>query len=191
MYLGITINSRNLFTVALIDQNKKISSINHFWKEGLYWFLEHSRVNIVTINLNFKEKESDIKFRYLTEIMNVLLDVFEFEHLDARRVHQYRKYVGVTDTDLFFEQAVRKELLPVETREGVEQRIYTLSKAGIYVGDNLFSTDIDKLRSEVNAVAAAFTALSVKTGNYSLKDIDGIELVVPEYRYIPVAERKI
>ncbi|ACO04687.1 MAG TPA: hypothetical protein DEP48_08165 [Persephonella sp.] len=190
MYIGINISGRNLFTVAVIEEDGKISSINHFWKEGLYWFLEHSKVKVAVLNLNFRERGSDLKFRYLTDLMNVLLESFEFEQMEVKKVYENGRFVGVTDTDLFFEQAVSRDLLPVETREGVEQRIYTLSKAGIYVDENLFSTDMERLRSEVNAVVSSYTALSVEMGNYSFKEIEGIEVLVPEYRYVPKAERK-
>ncbi len=191
MYLGINLYEKNLFTAALIGLDREVYLINHFWKEGLYWFLEHSKIKTATLNINFKEKNSGIKFRYLTELMNVLLENFEFEQLEIKGCVKDKRLVSITDSDLFFEQAVRKQLLPIETREGVEQRIYTLPKSGIVIKENLFSSDIEKLRSEVNAVVAAFTSLSIHTGVYSIKDIEGIEVIIPQYRYIPKSERKL
>ncbi|WP_456401141.1 hypothetical protein [Persephonella sp.] len=189
MYIGVNINDDNTFTVSSINKDRIVFNISHFWREGFYWFIEHTKASVITININMESKNSVLKFRYLTEIMNTLLENFEFEQLEMKRHITDEKYVAVTDTDLFFKQIVSKDLLPLESREGIEQRIYNLSKAGVIVKDGLFSTDREKLKKEVNAVASSYTSLAVSNGDYYVEEIEGINLIVPEYRYVPKSER--
>ncbi|WP_457642431.1 hypothetical protein [Persephonella sp.] len=192
MYVGININGDRTFTVAVLDKYRNVVNINHFWKEGLYWFLDHSKAKIVVININLKDKENlTSRTRHLFELMNVLLENFEFEQLDMKRSMYNSKFVAVTDTDMFFKQIVRKELLPLNTREGIEQRIYNLSKAGVVIKDHLLSIERNKLKNEINAIAAAYTSYAVEKNTYYFHEEEDITFLVPEYSYVPISQRII
>jgi hypothetical protein len=189
MFAGIEINPDKTFTVALMDKNRNIYYIGHYWKEGLFWFLDHTKIKILTININHSDKKYfQQKWKNLLELKDTLISNFEFEVFDGV-VHE--KTLLFTDTDLFFKEAIRKELLPIYTREGLEQRIYNLPKSGIHIPDNFLSKDRRKLRGEVNAVVSAFTSFSIENKLYSTEEIEGEVFWVPVYKFIPKEKRVI
>ncbi len=189
MYYGIEINEDKTFTVAVIDENRNIFQINHFWKEGLLWFLEHSKVRILTININNSDKKHfPQKLKNLLEIKNLLLSNFEFRRFSGK---VEEKIFAITDTDLFFQKSIRKELLPIYTREGLEQRIYNLPKSGIIIPEYLLSKDKRKLRKEVNAIVAAFTSFAIDKNMYTEEKIEKTSYIVPVYKYVPKNKRVI
>ena len=189
MYYGIEINEDKTFTVAVIDENRNIFQINHFWKEGLLWFLEHSKVRILTININNSDKKHfPQKLKNLLEIKNLLLSNFEFRRFSGK---VEEKIFAITDTDLFFQKSIRKELLPIYTREGLEQRIYNLPKSGIIIPEYLLSKDKRKLRKEVNAIVAAFTSFAIDKNMYTEEKIEKTPYIVPVYKYVPKNKRVI
>ena len=189
MYAGIEINPDKTFTVALMDENRNITYISHFWKEGLYWFLDHRDINIISLNINHSDKKYFLeKWKTLLELKNVLLTSFEYEEFQG---DTKEKVIALTDTDIFFKDAIRKELFPIYTREGLEQRIYNLPKSGIYIPENILSKDRKKLKGEVNAIVAAFTSFAIKHNLYTEEEIEEEKFYAPVYKFVPKEKRVI
>ncbi len=187
MYAGIEINGNKTFTVALMDSNRNISYISHFWKEGLYWFLDHSKIKILTININFRNKKHlSTNFRAYLDLKTVLISQFEF--FEFSEDFADRK-IALTDTDRFFEKSIRKQLLPIYTREGLEQRIYNLPKSGIYLPKYMLSKDRNRLKSELNATVSAFTSFALDNNLYTVEEENGEKLIVPLYKFVPKEKR--
>ncbi len=189
MYAGVEISSNKTFTVALMDSNRNVSYIGHFWKEGLYWFLDHTKIKILTLNLNFKDKKHlSTNFKIYLDLKNVLLsqfEFFEFPEIDKEKVF------ALTDTDRFFKKSIRKELLPIYTREGLEQRIYNLPKSGIHLPKYMLSKDRNRLKRELNATVSAFTSFAIDKDLYTVEEENGEKIVVPIYRFVPKEKRVI
>lgn len=189
MYAGIEINNNKTYTISLMDSNRNVSYIGYFWKEGLYWFLDHSKIKILTINLNFKNKKHfSTAFKSYIDLKNVLTSQFDFFVFPEDRGE---KLLALTDTDKFFEKSIRKELLPIYTREGLEQRIYNLPKSGIYLPKYMLSKDRNRLKSELNATVAAFTSFAIDNNLYTLEEEKEEKLVVPVYKFVPKDKRVI
>ncbi len=187
MYAGIEINSNKTFTVALMDSNRNISYISHFWKEGLYWFLDHSKIKILTININFRNKKHlSTNFRVYLDLKTVLISQFEFFEFSENFAD---KKIALTDTDRFFEKSIRKQLLPIYTREGLEQRIYNLPKSGIYLPKYMLSKDRNRLKSELNATVSAFTSFALDNNLYTIEEENEEKIVVPLYKFVPKEKR--
>jgi len=189
MYLGIEVNEDKTFTVAVMDENRNVVSINHFWKEGLYWFLDHSKIKIVTLNINSSDKKHfQIKIKSLIDLKQYLVNQFDFSEFEGKKEE---KIVAITDTDRFFEKSIRKKLFPIFTREGLEQRLYNLPKSGIVLPENLLSLDRRKLRREVNATVSAFTSFALDKNLFTVEEEEDLLLAVPIYRFIPKEKRVI
>ena len=189
MHIGININGDKTFSVAVLEREGKLIYLSRFFKEGLYWFLEHFNGKRIIFNINFANK------KYLSQslkeykaLYSVLIDTFEFEDFNEAGLNG--KVVCLTDTDLYFSQFVRKKLLPDYTREGLEQRIYNLKKTGLILDFNYLSKDKRKLKDEINAIVSAYTSLLIDKNLYKIEKINNFKLVVPIYKFIPKNLRK-
>ncbi|MBK3333308.1 hypothetical protein GWK41_09525 [Persephonella atlantica] len=187
LFLGIQCNQDRTFTAAVINESRQVISITNLWKEGLIWYLDHINPSVVAVNFSLWFKENQTKNAY--EIIHKLIDIFDFVPAD-REIKTAEKLVIKTDTDLFFKQLVRKELLPIKTREGIEQRIYNLPKAGITVKPEMLSADRNKLQKEVISIGTAFASYSVYHGQFTIEERNNDILHIPVYRYIPKSERQ-
>jgi len=185
VFLGIHTNPDKTFTVANMDENRNIRFISNFWKEGLLWFLDHANADIIAVNISPWFDSTQVKNVY--ELFSLLKETFGFKEPDRKPLE---KVVLKTNADMFFSQLVRKELLPITTREGIEQRIYNLPKAGIMVKPELFSREKNRLQKEVISIATAFAAFSIPRGRYIMKDKEGEKLYIPKYHYIPKNQRQ-
>ncbi len=191
MYAGVEINSDRTLTVTLMDKNRNITYIGYFWKEGFYWFLDHFNIKILTFNLSFKDKKYfEQRFKVYLDLKSILETEFDFVYFPDK-LDLKEGYYCLTDADKFFERSVKKELMPIYTREGLEQRIYNLPKSGIYLPHYMLSKDRKKLKSEVNATVAAFTSFSVDNNLFSVERDNDEEIVVPVYRFVPKGKRVI
>jgi len=123
-------------------------------------------------------------------VINKLTDIFGFEEAQGK-INKTEGIVVKTDVDLFFKQVVRKELLPIDTREGIEQRIYNLPKAGIIVKPEIFSQEKNNLQKEVLSVAASFSAYSIYHGQFTIEKRENENLFIPVYSYVPKDKRII
>ncbi|WP_456384659.1 hypothetical protein [Persephonella sp.] len=186
VFLGIHTNPDKTFTVANMDENRNIRFISNFWKEGLLWFLDHANADIIAVNISPWFDSIQVKNAY--EVVSALKEIFGFEEPGVKPTE---KVVLKTDADMFFSQLVRKELLPITTREGIEQRIYNLPKAGIMVKPELFSKEKKRLQKEVISIATAFAAYSIHHGTYSVEEKDGEQFYIPRYQFVPRDQRII
>jgi len=187
MYYGIDVNYRE-FTVCRLDKNKNVNILSHFWKEGLYWFIDHYRPDILSVNLGFNEDSSKTKHAY--ELINKLRKDFEYIIADEEKIkNKEKKIIIKTSTDYFFKKIIRKELLPINTREGIEQRIYNLRKTGIKFDKKILSKDREKLKRELNAIISAFTSYSISNNSYEvIQDFDE-KIIIPKYKFVPTSNR--
>ncbi len=184
MHIGININGDKTYSVAVIEQKGNLIYLSTFFKEGLYWFLDHFKSKRVIFNINFENKNflsqniKDYKALY-----SVLIDIFEFE--DFKDVGINGKVICLTDTDLYFSQFIRKKLLPNYTREGLEQRIYNLKKTGLILDFSYLSKDRNKLKNEINAIVSAYTSFLIDKNLYKFEKVNNLNIVVPIYKFIP------
>ena len=186
LFLGIQCNQDKTYTTAVLNNNRQVLSITNLWKEGLLWYLDHINPTIVSINLSTWFKESQIKSAY--DIVSKLINVFEFLPAETE-IKTTEKIVIKTDTDLFFKQLVRKELLPIRSREGIEQRVYNLPKAGIVISPEMLSADRNQIQKEVVSVATAFASYSVYHGQFKIEKREEDILHIPIYRYVSKKKR--
>ena len=184
LFLGIETNPDKTYTVAQMNENRNIISISSFHKEGLIWFLDHQNSKVIAINL--PSWYSQHQQKNALDIIKLLTDIFGYEEdLDSEKV------VIKTDSDKFFSQLVRKDLLPITTREGLEQRIYNLPKAGIIVKPEMFSKDRKQIQRELGAIAAAFSAYSIYNKSFKKEEQDNQIFYIPIYRFVPKRDRII
>ena len=188
IFLGIHCNSDKTFTTAQMDENRNVVSISNFWKEGLLWFIDHLNPTIVAVN--FSDWFDSVQTKNAYEVIKKLTDIFEFEEAQEK-INRAENIVVKTDADLFFKQVVRKELLPIDTREGIEQRIYNLPKAGIIVKQEMFSKDRKNLQREVLSVATSFSAYSIHHGQFTVENREDEKFFIPVYRFVPANKRVI
>ena len=188
IFLGIQSNEDKTFTVAQMDKNRNILSISNFWEEGLLWFLDHSNPSVVSVN--FSEWFDSVQSKNAYEVISKLVELFGFEEAEES-VSNAEEIVIKTDVDLFFKQLVRKELLPINTREGIEQRVYNLPKAGIIVRPEMLSKEKKYLQREVTAVATAFAGYSIHHSQFKIEEREGNKLFIPVYRFVPENKRII
>jgi hypothetical protein len=192
MYYGIDAGIRD-FTVCIMNEEKEVIYISTFWKEGLFWFIDHYSPKLITINLP-DEKEIDAPARLKTalEIIHKLKTTFDYKSPTLEEIKSKTPNIIVkTCADMFFQKFIRKQILPFHTREGLEQRIYNLKKTGIKVNKSILAKDKNKLRRELGAIIASFTSLSVDKNNFEKVDIEKGFLIVPKYRFVPSTNRII
>lgn len=187
MFYGVDVDYRD-YTVSLMDEKKKVVGLSHFWKEGFYWFVDHHKPDIITVNFPLEENSS--KLKAAADLVQKLKKNFEYVVADKELLKEKpEKIIVKTSADLFFKKIVRKELLPIHTREGIEQRIYNLRKTGIYLDKRMLSQKRNKLIRELNAVICAFTSYSVENNSYEIVEEDGQQLIIPKYRFVPSSNR--
>jgi len=184
MYIGININGNKSYSVSVLDEDCKLIYISSFFKEGLYWFLEHFKSKRIVFNINFSNKDNlNLALKEYKHIYSVLIENFEFEEFKESGING--KVILLTDTDRYFSQFVRKNLLPIYTREGLEQRIYNLKKTGLIVDFSYLSKDRRKLKDEINAIVSAYSSYLVDKNLFKFEKIDNFNLLVPIYKFVP------
>lgn len=183
MYAGININGNKTYSVVVLDGELKPKLVSKFYKEGLFWFLDHFSGKRIVININFSNKKliSQVLKEFFS-IYSVLLDTFEFE--EFAKTNKNSKTVVITDTDLYFTQFIRKNLLPVYTREGLEQRVYNLKKVGLYIDYRYFSKEKKELKNQINALVSAYTSHLIDKDLYTMEKKENLYLVIPKYKYV-------
>lgn len=192
MYYGIDVGIKD-FSVCIMNEEKEVVYISNFWKEGLFWFIDHHWPKIITINLpDEQEMDAPARLKTALEIIHKLKTVFDYKSPTLEEIKEKTPYIIIkTSADLFFQKFIRKQLLPFHTREGLEQRIYNLKKTGIKVDKSILAKDKNKLRRELGAIIASFTSLSVDKNSFEKVDIEKGFLIVPKYRFVPSTNRII
>ncbi|RUM59458.1 MAG: hypothetical protein DSY66_03020 [Persephonella sp.] len=188
MYIGININGDKSYSVSVLDKDCKLVYVSSFLKEGLYWFLEHFKSKRVVFNINFLNKNNlPLILKEYKHLYSVLIENFEFEEFKEKGING--KVILLTDTDRYFSQFVRKGLLPIYTREGLEQRIYNLKKTGLIIDFSYLSKDRKKLKNEINAIVSAYSSYLIDKNLFKFEKVNNFNLLVPVYKFVPKSLR--
>lgn len=187
MFLGVEYLNSYRLVVSLMDRGSRVVQISPYTLEGLFHLLDHSDIRVVAFNIDFNSRYmSSLQNRIIKDLPKKLYEYFEFRVFDGER-KSFRTIV-YTDTDEFLKKVIRKDLLPQDTVEGIEQRLYNIQKTGIRLNRNLLSKDRQTITRQINAVILAYTALSYFTNNFEIIE-EGELYIVPKYRYVPLRNR--
>lgn len=187
MFLGIEYLSSYKLVVSLMDRGSRVVQISPYTLEGLFHLIDHSDIRVIALNINFNSRYmSSLQNRIIKDLPKKLYEYFEFKVFEGER-KSFRTIV-YTDTDEFLKKVIRKDLLPQETVEGIEQRLYNIPKTGIKINKNILSKDRQTIIKQINAVILSYTALSYFTNNFEIIE-DGEFHIIPKYRYIPLKNR--
>ncbi len=211
MYVGVNVGNDNLLIVTTMDENRVVKSINKFWKEGFLWFIEHTNPKIVSmdaaiiLNRHMTEAEAQLqvferknpkivppRVRLATELAQILTENYGFTIADEETVKiKDTKLIARTFPDAFYKKFIRRELLPPDTREGLEQRLYNLPKTGVvYKKEILDEHDKKFLRRKLSSIICAFCSYSIDRGNieiYGKKEEE--QIIIPKYKFVPKKDR--
>lgn len=187
MFLGVEYLDSYKFVISLMDRNSKVVQISTYTLEGLLHLIDHSDVRVIAFNIDFTPQyTASFQNRIIKDLPKKLYEYFEFKTFD-RDKKSYRTIV-YTDTEEFFKKIIRKEVLPEDTLEGIEQRLYNIPKTGIRLNRNFLSKDRRVLVKQINAVILSYTALSYLTNNFEYIE-DGENYICPRYKYVPLKSR--
>lgn len=177
-----------MFIASVMDRYSKVVQISPYTLEGLFHFLDHFDIRVIALNIDFNAGfMSSFQNKSVKSLEKKLYEYFEFRVINEKDKKYYRTIV-YTDVDEFFKKVIRKEILPINTAEGIEQRLYNIPKTGIKLNRNLLSKNREVLTKQLNAVILSYTALSYHTNNFDF--IDDEELyIIPKYRYVPLKSR--
>ncbi len=211
MYVGVNVGNDNLLIVTTMDENRVVKSINKFWKEGFLWFVEHTSPKIISmdaaiiLNRHMTEAEAQLqvferknpkivppRVRLATELTQLLVENYGFKIADEDTIkNKELKLVARTFPDAFYRKFIRRELLPPDTREGLEQRLYNLPKTGIvYKKELLDEHDKKFLRRKLSSIICAFCSYSIDKGTveiYGNKEEE--QIIIPKYKFVPKKDR--
>lgn len=189
MYLGIEHLNSSIFIISVMDRQSKVVQISPYTIEGIFHLLDHFYIKVIAFNIDFNIMHmSSFQNRSIKNIEKKLEEYFEFRLIDSKDKKSQRTIV-YTDADEFFKRVVRKDILPIDSIEGIEQRLYNIPKTGIKLNRNLLSKDRDILIKQINAVILSYTALSYHTDNFEFIHDDDF-YIIPKYRYVPLKNRK-
>ncbi|MCX7738344.1 MAG: hypothetical protein N2Z80_02865 [Hydrogenothermaceae bacterium] len=163
--------------------------LSQYTLEGLFYLLDHSNLRVVAFNLDFNLSfNTSLSNRALKSLSKNLAEYFEFRTVQREDRKSFRSIV-YTDVEEFFKRIIRKELQPMNTPEGVEQRLYNIPKTGIKLNRNLLSKNRDILQRQIKAIILSYTAYSYYTNNYEILEEEDSFYIIPKYKYIPLKER--
>ncbi len=206
MYLGINVGNDRTFIITEMNEDREVVNITKFWKEGLLWFIEHNRPRIISIDSpiylsknitkaeqqleierNQTEEELPLEVKYSVEIANKLISLLGYEIAnEGNYLQKEKKLIARVYPEAFFKKIVRKELLPISYREGIEQRLYNLKKAGIELDKSILSKDRKTLIRELNSIIGAFNSYSIDKNSVEIfGDKKECQIFVPKYRFVP------
>ncbi|NPA52380.1 MAG: hypothetical protein GXO22_05755 [Aquificae bacterium] len=213
MYMGVNVGNDNLLIVTILDENRVVKSINKFWKEGFLWFVEHTNPKIISMDaaivLNrhmtqaeaqlqvFERKNPKIvppRVKLATELTQILKENYNFEIANEETIKdKSKKLVARTFPDAFYKKFIRRELLPPDTREGLEQRLYNLPKTGVvYKKELLEESDKKFLRRKLSSVICAFCSYSIDKNNVEIYgDKEEEQIIIPKYKFVPKKDRYV
>lgn len=178
-----------MFVVSVMDNSSRVVQLSQYTLEGLFHLLDHSKVRVVAFNLDFNLSfNTSLSNRALKSLSKNLAEYFEFKTAQKENRNSFRSVV-YTDVEEFFKRIIRKELQPMNTLEGVEQRLYNIPKTGIKLNRNLLSKNKDILQRQIKAIILSYTAYSYYTNNYEILEEDSF-YIIPKYRYVPLKERE-
>ncbi len=207
MYLGINVGTDRTFVITEMNQEKEVTNITKFWKEGLLWYIEHKRPRIVSIDspvcltknitkaeeqLNIERNQGEgeelpLDVKFSIEITNKLISLLGYEIANEENyLDKEKKLIARVHPEAFYKKIVRKELLPITYREGIEQRLYNLKKTGIKLDKTILSKDRKTLVRELNSLIGAFNSYSIDNNSVEIfGDKKECQIFVPKYKFVP------
>ncbi len=190
LFLGIDILD-NIFIVSLMDENKTVKGLFKFYKEGLLWFIDHNNPNVISINYDFcvKSKAADTN-KSLSNLYKIIQNEFGYSEVNKQTFKEKEKKILKSDVDEFWKKIIRKDILPSDTVEGLEQRLYNLPKTGIKINKKLLSTDKKYIAKEIDSVVLSFAAYSYYNNRFEHMETESGVIIIPKYIYIMKKDRE-
>jgi len=175
----------NIFLVSLMDENKTVKAIFKFYKEGLLWFIDHYSPNIIAVSYDFpvRSKIALINKAY-SNLYKLIIEQFEYTEVDRRSFKEKEKRILKSDPEEFWKKIIRKEILPSETPEGLEQRLYNLPKTGIRLNKRLLSQNKKLIAKEIDAVILSFAGYSFYNNIFENEETENDIIIIPKYIYV-------
>lgn len=190
MFLGIDILD-NIFIVSLMDENKNVKGLFKFYKEGLLWFIDHTNPNVMAVNYDFcvKSKISDTN-KSLSNLYKVIKNDFGYSEINKKTFREKEKKILKSDIEEFWKKVIRKDILPSDTVEGLEQRLYNLPKTGIRLNKKLLSINKKYIAKEIDSVVLSFAAFSYYNNRFEHIETENGVIITPKYIYVMKKDRE-
>lgn len=190
MFVGIDVLD-NIFIVSLMDENKNVKGLFKFYKEGLLWFIDHNSPKVIAVNYDFcvKSKVADTN-KSLSNLYKIIKNDFEYSEVNKKTFREKEKKILKSDVEEFWKKVIRKDILPSDTVEGLEQRLYNLPKTGIRLNKKLLSINKKYIAKEIDSVVLSFAAFSYYTNRFEHIEIENGIIVIPKYIYVMKKDRE-
>lgn len=190
MFLGIEHFNNYLLMVSVMDRGSKVIQVSPYTVEGLFHLIDHSDVRVIAFNFDFNANfNSTLSNRALKNLNKNLYEYFEFRVIENIEKKSFRSIV-YTDTEEFFKKIIRKDVMPIHTPEGIEQRLYNIPKTGIRLNRNILSKSKEIVQRQINAIVLSYTAYCYHNNNYEVFEEEESFYIVPKYRYVPLKDRE-
>ncbi|PMP77769.1 MAG: hypothetical protein C0178_01440 [Sulfurihydrogenibium sp.] len=190
MFAGVEVKDK-VFIVSLMDNTRTVKAIFKFYKEGFLWFLDHYNPEIVAVNYDFGvSSKLSLTNKAYSNLYKEIIQDFEYRPVDKKSFREKERRIFKSNTDEFWKKIIRKEILPADTPEGLEQRLYNLPKTGIRLNRRLLSQDKKFIGKELDAVVLSFAAYSFYNNKFETIDHEGGIWIIPRYIYVPKKDRE-
>jgi hypothetical protein len=181
----------DIFLVSLMDENKTVKGIFKFYKEGLLWFIDHYNPNIIAVSYDFPVRsKTALTNKASSNLYKLIIEQFEYTEIDRRSFKEKEKRVLKSDPEEFWKKIIRKEILPAETPEGLEQRLYNLPKTGIRLNKRLLSQNKKLIAKEIDAVILSFAGYSFYSNRFENEETENGIIIIPKYIYVMKKDRQ-
>ncbi|MFN3787314.1 hypothetical protein [Sulfurihydrogenibium azorense] len=190
MFAGIEVKDK-VFIVSLMDNNRYVKGIFKFYKEGLLWFLDHYNPEIIAVNYDFGvSSKLSLTNKAYSNLYKDIIETFEYRQVDKKSFREKEKRIFKSNVEEFWKKIIHKDILPAETPEGLEQRLYNLPKSGIRLNKKLLSQDKRFIGKELDAVVLSFAAYSFYNNRFETIEHEGGIWIIPRYTYVSKKERE-
>jgi hypothetical protein len=190
LFVGVEVKDK-IFIVAMMDNSKVVKGIFKFYKEGFLWFLDHYNPEIIAVNYDFGvSSKLSLTNKAYSNLYKDIIENFEYKPVDRKSFKEKEKRVFKSNVEEFWKKLIHKEILPPETPEGLEQRLYNLPKSGIKLNKRLLSQDKRYIGKELDAVVLSFAAYSFYNNRFETLEYEGGIWLIPRYTYVPKKERE-
>ncbi|WP_028950459.1 hypothetical protein [Sulfurihydrogenibium subterraneum] len=190
MFAGIEVKDK-IFIVSFMDNNRNVKGIFKFYKEGLLWFLDHYTPEVIAVNYDFGvSSKLSLTNKAYSNLYRDIIETFEYRQVDKKSFREKEKRIFKSNVEEFWKKIIHKDILPADTPEGLEQRLYNLPKSGIRLNRKLLSQDKKFIGKELDAVVLSFAAYSFYNNRFETIDHEGGIWIIPRYTYVPKKERE-
>ncbi|WP_297888831.1 hypothetical protein [Sulfurihydrogenibium sp.] len=190
MFAGVEVKDK-LFIVSLMDNNRYVKAIFKFYKEGFLWFLDHYNPDVIAVNYDFGvSSKLALTNKAYSNLFKDIVEEFEYRPVDKKSFKEKEKRIFKSNVEEFWKKIIHKDILPAETTEGLEQRLYNLPKSGIKLNKKLLSQDKRYIGKELDAVILSFAAYSFYNNRFETLESEYGIFIIPKYTYVPKKERE-